>query len=297
MKLKPIVNKLLILDFFALYHRARNAMKRTGREFSTSDGIPTTGVFSFMNCLLSTISALEPTHVVCCYDAGGNARKKEDEEYKANRAPRDDDFMTEAKILLDEGLHSMGIECVGVYGYEADDIIATLARQAEDERETETIIFTCDQDLLQLVNNRTKVLLFNSAKKVVLMGVEEVMAKWNCYPEEIALVKAISGDASDNIKGVKGVGMKTAVKILHDAQMLLEVALEHKKLKDHKFQVLHNLDLVTLRHVAEIGTADWSDYELGKGDAGDYRAFLQKYEFNQLLKRADKTDGLLRLHS
>ncbi len=290
------MKKLLIIDFFALFHRARNAMKRTGREFSTSDGIPTTGVFSFMNCLISVVKEQKPTHVVIAYDAGGNFRKKEDDEYKANRGPRDDNFMTEAKLLLDEGLYSMGIECVGIQGYEADDIIATMARQAEDERETETVIFTCDQDLLQLVNNRTKVLLFNTAKKQVLMGVEEVIAKWNCYPEEIALVKAIAGDASDNIKGVKGVGMKTAVKILQDAQMLLDLALDHKKLKGYEGQVLHNLELVTLRHVPELGTICWTDYELGNGNSLDYRSFLQKLEFSQLLKRAKTADELLRLN-
>ena len=266
-------------------------MLRTGREFTTSDGVPTTGVFSFVNCLLSVIKDTQPTHVVVCYDAGGNKRKTEDTEYKANRGPKDSKFTCEAQILLNEGLYALGIESVGVRGYEADDCIFTLAEQAEFSSDPfdDIVIWTCDHDLLQCVTSITSVLMFSSAKKQTLMGVKEVIETWNCTPKQIALVKAISGDSSDNIKGVKGVGKKTAVKILQEANWMLNKAAEHKKIKDHILQVQENLGLVQLRMVHDIGEVSFDDYIIGRAIKQDYVSWLEKYEFGQLLKRADKT--------
>ena len=291
------MRKLLIIDFYALFHRARNAMIRT-REFTTSDGVPTTGVFSFVNCLISVIEREDPSHVVVCYDAGGNFRK-EDVDYKANRKAADDNFKTEALNLLDEGLYAMGIECVGIKGYEADDSIFTLAHQSEYGalRSTETLIWTCDHDLLQCVTDHTKVLMFSSAKKQTLMGPDEVHEAWGCWPKQIALVKALAGDSSDNISGVKGIGKKTAVKILDESNWSLNAAMDHKKLKGNEVKIGHNLGLVQLRMVWDLGYVDFNDYELGKAIKEDYVAWLQKYEFSQLLKRADKTAKTLKMRS
>ena len=260
-------------------------MLRSGRDFTTSDGIPTTGVFSFVNCLLSVIKDTNPTHVVICYDAGGNQRKKDDDEYKANRTQKDPRFMCEAQILLNEGLYALGIESVGVKGYEADDCIYTMADQAEFGQDTfeDVIIWTCDHDLLQCVTSVVKVLMFSSAKKQTLMGVKEVIETWNCTPKQIALVKALSGDASDNIKGVKGIGKKTAVKILEEAKWMLNKAVEHKKLRGHIPQIQSNLELVQLREVFDLGYIPFDDYALGRGIKQDYISWLEKYEFNHLL--------------
>jgi len=292
------MKRLLIIDFFAVFHRGRAAMKRTGKSFSTSSGAPVTGVFPFINNLLSTVKLVEPTHVVVCYDAGGNKRKQDSDTYKANRAPVSDDFKTEAAIVLDEALYSLGVEVVGMRGYEADDIIHTIhhASNFGMSQMDETIIWTCDQDLLQCVTERTKVLLFNSAKKQVLMGVDDVIEKWGCYPDDIKFVKAISGDASDNIHGVPRVGPKTALKILNDAQWLMEIVFDHPKLKGYDQQIKDNLELVTLRRVYEIeGVINFDDYELGKGMASDYSKFLSKYELTSLQKRLGKTTELMML--
>ena len=143
-----------------------------------------------------------------CYDAGGNARKSESDEYKANRAPLSSDFIAENRILLNEALYALGIESIGLRGYEADDIIHTMSHIAQfgSERFDEVIIATVDQDLLQCVTEKTKVLLWNSAKKNAMMDGAAVMDKWSVEPDDIRFIKALSGDASDNIKGIKGVG-------------------------------------------------------------------------------------------
>ena len=125
------MKKLLIVDHNALLHRCRNALLRTGRKYTTSEGIPTTGVFSYLGALLSIIDNLKPTHVVICYDAGGNARKTESDTYKANRGPLEPDFIAENRILLNEAFYALGIESIGLKGYEADDLIATFAHVAQ----------------------------------------------------------------------------------------------------------------------------------------------------------------------
>lgn len=288
--------KLLIVDFFALLHRSRNAMMRTGRTFTTSDGRPTTGVFSFVNNLVSCIKTTEPTHCVVCYDAGGNQRKSDDSDYKANRTPKDPDFYTEARTLLDEGLYAMGIEAIGLRGYEADDCIYTLGRQAE-ELFDEVEILTCDNDLLACVTDKVKVLLFNSAKQQRLMGIPEVVEKWGVVPENLGFVKALSGDASDNIKGIQGVGPKTAVKILTECDFNFERVTKHPKVVNHVQQLLTNLSLIRLRDVEELSRTNFSDYELGKATIAGFDEWLQNYEFTSLIKRLTSISKVLKLRS
>ncbi len=250
-----------------------------------------------MNSLLATIKDQQPTHVVVAYDAGGNKRKKENKDYKANRKKNSDEFYEESRILLDEALYALGIECVGIPGYEADDAIWTLSHQARFGmcRFDEIVILTCDNDLLMAVGSKCKVLLFNTAKKQTIMGVEEVIEKWGCYPEDIGWVKALSGDGSDNIKGVKGIGPKTALRICEAAEWNPDIILAHSKIVDHVDQVKTNLELVRLRRVTELGTVTMDDYALGKGKLSDYEQFLSKYELSSLAKRIAKTADMCQL--
>lgn len=273
---------------------------RSGRQYTTADGTPTTGVFSTINTILSIINKTNPTHVVTCYDAGGNARKDESVTYKANRGTLSENFITESRILLDEALYAMGIECIGLRGIEADDIIYTLSHVAQFDpyKFDEIIIATVDQDLLQCVTDRCKVLLFNSAKRQVLMGEDEVREKWGCEPDDIKYVKALSGDASDNIKGVPKVGPKTALKILRDADWNMEAALLHPKIKAYDAEVRENLSLVTLRNITGvIGPFSWDDHELGKGLESDLRDFFTKYEMAASIKRLPAIMKTLRVKS
>jgi len=292
------MKRLLLVDHNALLHRSRSALLRTGRKYTTSEGVPTTGVFGYLNCLLSIIDQQQPTHIVVCFDAGGNSRKSESDAYKANRKPLDADFLAENRTLLNEALYALGIESVGLKGYEADDLLSTFSNVAQFgiERFDEIVIATVDQDLLQCVTSKVKVLLANSAKKQVLMGVDEVVEKWGVYPEDIGMIKAISGDSSDNIKGIKGVGPKTAIKICKEAKWLPETIYQHPKLKDHVEQIKNNLSLVQLRNcLGVIGPIRWDDYVLGLGMLRDWEQFLSDYELNSLAKRVGKTAQMMKL--
>ena len=293
-----MTKRLLLVDHHALLHRSRSALLRTGRRFTTTEGTPTTGVHAYLQCLLSIISSQDPSHVVVCFDAGGNTRKAEDPSYKGTRTPLDPDFVSENRTLLNEALYALGIESVGLKGYEADDLLSTFSHVAQFgiERFDEIVIATVDQDLLQCVTSKVKVLLANSAKKQVLMGVDEVVEKWGVYPEDIGMIKAISGDSSDNIKGIKGVGPKTAIKICKEAEWLPETIYQHPKLKDHVEQIKNNLSLVQLRNcLGVIGPIRWDDYVLGLGMLRDWEQFLSDYELNSLAKRVGKTAQMMKL--
>lgn len=279
------MKRLLLVDFYALFHRGRNALLRGGRELTTSLGVPTTGTYGFTNNLISQIKDIAPTHVAVCYDAGGNWRKEADAEYKANRepGPSNDTFRLEADLVLNDILPAMGISAIGVRGYEADDALYTLAKDAEGF--DEVIIFTCDQDILQCVTDRVKVRLFNTAKKVTDMGPAEVQEKWGVKPLHIALVKALSGDGSDNIKGIRGIGPKTAAKIVCDGYGVLDNILKHPKVEQHKDKVLANLDLVRLSYIPSLSSTDYSDFLLGRSTATELKTVFEGLEFSALLKR------------
>ena len=273
-------------------------MLRTGHRYTTADGRPTTGVFSYLNCLLSIIKSQSPTHVIVCFDAGGNARKEESDTYKANRGPLEPDFIAENRVLLNEALYSLGIESVGFRGVEADDILYTFSHIAQFgmDKFDEVIIATVDQDLLQCVTERCAVLLWNGVKKQQLMWFNEVFEKWNCEPADIRLVKALSGDSSDNIKGVKGIGPKTAIKLLKEASWDLSEVIKTDKIAPFASQVLENLELVTLRNITGmLGPIRWDDYKVGLGMKDDYKNFLEEYECSSLLKRLNTTAEMLQL--
>lgn len=273
-------------------------MKATG-GLSTSDGRPTTGAYSFTNNLLSIIDSVKPSHIVVCYDAGGNWRKEVSDEYKANRVREKGEeaekFNFEAKLALDEVLPALGIEAVGVRGYEADDAIYTLSKDAVDF--DEVVILTCDQDILQCVSDRVKVLLFNSAKKVSMMGLSEVQDKWGVLPPHIALVKALSGDSSDNIVGIRGIGPKTASQIVIDSYGVFDKVLSHPKVKEHSEKVTKNLELIKPTYVTELESTDFTDFAIGNGVIEDVRNTFKSLEFNTLAKRIKKISENLKLKS
>lgn len=289
------MKRLLLVDFYAVMHRARNALLRGGRELTTSLGVPTTGAYGFTNNLISQIKSLQPTHVAVCYDAGGNWRKEADVEYKANREKGEDfdSFKLEADLVLDDILPALGVPAVGIRGYEADDSLYTLAKGAVDF--DEVVIFTCDQDILQCVTDKVKVRLFSSAKKVTDMGPAEVQEKWGVKPQHVALVKALCGDSSDNIKGIRGIGPKTAAKIVCEGYGVLDNILKHAKVEKSKDKVKANLDLIKPTYVTELESTDYDGFTLGNSTVDSVKTVFQGLEFNALLKRIKDISKTLQL--
>jgi DNA polymerase-1 len=193
-------------------------------------------------------------------------------------------------LLLEEVLPTLGFNPVGVKGWEADDIIATISRKSPAYREVH--ILTVDSDLLQLVGNRVKVILFNSVKKTKIYGIDEVVEKFGVFPSEVKYFKALAGDSSDNVAGISKIGPKTAVKIIEESRPS-EVDPEftgadkiclHPKVRDQAGIFLANLRLVTLEN--DIPELKW--FASSKPIPVHVEALFEGLEFRQMLKRKTK---------
>ena len=252
---------LLLIDVNAVFHRSRSALTRTMGEMVTSGGIPVTGTFGTLNTIFSVIEKGEYDCVIPCFDAGGNFRKKLDETYKGNREKSSLAHYADMSLLVEEVLPTLGFSPVGVKGWEADDVIATISRNSPAYREVH--ILSVDADLLQLVGNRVKVILFNSVKKTKVYDIDGVVDKFGVYPAEVKYFKALCGDSSDNVAGIKGIGPKTAVKIIEECRPT-EINPEfsgadriclHPKVAPHAGTFLGNLRLTTLEQ--DVPDCQW----------------------------------------
>lgn len=195
--------KLLLVDGSALLHRAYHAYP----PLTTKTGEVVGAVYGVASILVTALETVEPTHVMVAWDLPKPTfRHEKYVGYKAQR-PKADSEMVEQIPRVKEVIGAMGIVQVEQEGYEADDIIGTLAQTEEGE----VVILTGDQDTMQLVNEHVRVLTpAKGANPQVLYGPDEVWNKYGVHPEQIVDYKALVGDVSDNIPGVAGIGPKGA---------------------------------------------------------------------------------------
>jgi len=286
-----MLNRLLLIDTNALFHRSRSALTRTMGEMQTSYGVPTTGTYGFCNALFSIIEQYQFDSVIPVYDAGGNWRNKEDGDYKATRES------SSMSLLIEDVLPALGFSPVGVQGYEADDVIATISRKSPAYKEI--YIFTCDRDLLQLVNNRVKVLLFNSAKKIREVDIDGVLDIFGVYPAEVKYLKALAGDASDNVAGIKGIGPKTAIKIIRESVpgpddevgdfTGADRICMHPKVREYAGTFLANLRLITLENdVPDLcwfsSSSPHSQTVISLFEGLEFKSYLKPARLNKIKK-------------
>ncbi|MDP3994260.1 MAG: 5'-3' exonuclease H3TH domain-containing protein [bacterium] len=202
-------NKLVLVDGNAILHRAFHALP----PLTTRSGEPINAVYGLISMLLRVISDLKPTHIAVCFDVKAPTfRKKLFKEYQSQRPPTHDDLSSQfekAKCVI----RAFDIPIYEKSGFEADDVIGTLAKQAS--RMEEVVIVTGDRDILQLVDRKVKLYMpISGLSSGKLMGVEETIEKMGVTPELIPDYKALVGDPSDNYKGVAGIGPKTAISLL-----------------------------------------------------------------------------------
>jgi DNA polymerase-1 len=282
--------RLLLIDTSALFHRSRSALLRSCGELTTSAGIPITGTMSFLNGMFAVMDKYDYDCVIPCAEGGNNWRKKESGDYKSNRTSGDIAHYADQSLLLDEVLPTLGMNVVKAPGYEADDAIAHISRYSPAYEEIH--ILSCDKDLLQLVTNRVKVLLFSSTKKTELVDIDGVIRHFGVFPAEVKYFKALAGDSSDNVAGIKGVGKKTAIKIIEESRPS-EVNPEftgadriclHPKVKDQAGTFLANLRLVTLEN--DVPELTW--FASSPPFPVHVEAMLEGLEFKQMLKRKQK---------
>lgn len=246
-------NKVLIVDGMAVLFRAFYATSYNGYIRKTSAGHPTNAVYGFIQYLFDAINTFNPTHLVCCWDMGSKTfRTEQYSEYKGNRSEAPAELIPQFD-LVKEVTTEMGIPNIGLVNYEADDCIGTLANQMRID--SEVYILTGDHDMLQLVNERVKVVIMKKGKlNYAIYDPESLMSEKQLKPLQVIDLKGFMGDTSDNYPGVKGIGEKTALKLLLEYQSVEGVLENLDKLpKGVKEKIEANLDMLHLsRDLARI---------------------------------------------
>jgi DNA polymerase I len=257
-------DRLLLLDGHSLAYRAFFALP--AENFSTTTGQPTNAVYGFTAMLINVLRDETPTHVAVAFDRSEPTFRHEQwVEYKANRRETPADFRNQLSLIF-EVLDALGIRRLSVPGYEADDIIATLATQAE-QAGLDVLIVTGDRDVLQLVDEHiTALMTRRGITEMTRFTPEEVTARYGLTPAQYPDYAALRGDPSDNLPSIPGVGEKTAAKWVAEFGSLAELVdrvdevkgRAGDRLREHLSDVLRNRQLTELaRDVPlEAGPAD-----------------------------------------
>ncbi len=289
---------LLLIDGHGLAFRSYYAFAK-GREggLKTSTGIPTNVCFGFLKALFATMAAHQPDYLAIAFDRKEPTFRHDlDPEYKATRKPAPADFLPDLQNLQ-ALLGVMGIPVISQAGYEADDILGTLARQYAQEG---VKILTGDRDLFQLVDDAApiSILYFDRLNRSNLAGATEyntarVVAKMGVRPDQIVDFKALSGDASDNIPGVQGIGEKTALRLLTDYETLAGV-YDHlprikgtlrDKLERDRPQALRSQQLARIEQNVPLADWDLAALAVKPLDGEAIAPHLERLELKQLLQQ------------
>ncbi|WP_449536672.1 5'-3' exonuclease [Ferdinandcohnia sp. Marseille-Q9671] len=246
-------NQVMLIDGMALLFRSFYATAMSGYFMVNSKGIPTNGIHGFVKHMMTAINTYKPSHVVCCWDMGSSTFRNEIyQDYKGNRGAPPEELIPQFDLVKDV-VESFDIPNVGLSGYEADDCIGTLARQYS--KDTHVIILTGDQDILQLLDENITVLIM---KKGIGNYAEYSSASFleekGIRPQQMVDLKALMGDTSDNYPGVRGIGEKTALKLLQQFETIEGIIENVENLTNaQKTKIKEDLEMLHLsRKLARI---------------------------------------------
>ncbi|MEM6899276.1 MAG: DNA polymerase I [Pseudomonadota bacterium] len=281
---------LYLIDASAYIFRAYHALPPLTRK---SDGLPVGAVSGFCNMLWKLLEELKgehrPTHFACVFDKGSYTfRNDMYSDYKANRDAPPEDLRPQFPVVREAAI-AFATHALEMEGYEADDLIATYARQAEAKGARVTIV-SSDKDLMQLVSETTVMLDTMKNKTLDIAAVHE---KFGVGPERVIDVQSLAGDSVDNIPGAPGIGVKTAATLINefgDVETLLERAQEIKQPKrrqtliDHADNIRMSRDLVTLKTDVPL-EVQMEDLAVADPDPEELIGFLEKMEFRTITRR------------
>ena len=215
------MKKVVLVDGNNLLFRSYYATAYSGNFMKNSKGFPTNALYGFVNMINKIINEEEPEYMLVAFDKGKTFRHDKYEDYKAGRIAMPDELKQQFPIAKDI-LDKMGIKWYEIDNYEADDIIGTLSKQIDEKEDYEGLIVSSDKDLLQLITKRVIVKLLKT-KDHIMMDEKMFFEVYGLTPEKMIDIKALQGDQSDNIPGVKGIGEKTALKLLQDFGTLEDI--------------------------------------------------------------------------
>ena len=290
------MKKLLILDSNSIINRAFYGV----RPLSASDGTPTNAIYGFLNILIKLLNEYKPDYLCAAFDLKAPTfRHKMYEAYKAQRHPMPEDLVKQMPIAK-EVIRAMGVKLFELEGYEADDIIGTVSSICKKDG-MECYIATGDKDDLQLAYGGTKVILTvtkSGQSETTLYDENAVRERYNVSPLEFIDVKALMGDSSDNIPGVKGIGEKTAMSLIeqfHSIEYIYDnldsIGLKGKmleKLTDGRDMAFLSKTLATIDTNVPIDfNASECEFSGDFSECGELYVLLKRLELNSIIKRMD----------
>ncbi|PIR47408.1 DNA polymerase I [Candidatus Uhrbacteria bacterium CG10_big_fil_rev_8_21_14_0_10_50_16] len=295
--MQAITKRLYIIDGNSILHRAWHAIP----PLTTHEGLVVNAVYGFATVIDRLILEQHPTHLVVCWDVkGGTFRDEVFDDYKAGREVKEQELYDQV-AYINEILDAYGIPYFGIEGYEADDLIGTIAEIERHNDATDTVIITGDLDALQLVDDSTEAHIFvKGFSNMKVYDVEAVRERFGFGPDHVIDYKALAGDSSDNIPGVKGIGAKTATTLiqlygdldgiyaaLNDGSMEGSISPGvQKKLREDEKNARMSLELATIMrdvpmkfsfNKAQVEEADWQKV----------KQLYKRFEFANLLQRLE----------
>ncbi|MGR6836861.1 DNA polymerase I [Syntrophomonas erecta] len=284
--------RFMLIDGNSLLYRAFYALPLLHNR----EGIYTNGVYGFLTMLNRVLSEQNPTHILVAFDKDKKTFRTEMfTQYKANRATAPDELQGQFGLLR-EVLTALNIDYLELQGYEADDIIGTLSKKAEEDG-IETVIVTGDSDTLQLVSDTTAVMMTRKGiTEIDHYDTAAVKKRYEVDPPGLIEIKALMGDASDNIPGVPGVGIKTATKLIKEYGTLENLYKNLAQVSGKKLveRLQENRELAFLSR--ELGTiirdidipCNLEDYQVKEPDYHNLRQLYQRLEFSSLLQALEQ---------
>lgn len=288
--------RLYLLDAYALIFRAYFAFAKNPRI--TSKGLDTSAIYGFVLALLDVLEKQDPTHIAVVFDIGGSASREEIfPEYKANRDETPDGIKV-AVPIIHKFLKAMNISALGVEGFEADDVIGTLAKKAEKSG-YDVFMMTPDKDFGQLVTDKIKMLRpKRGGEPAEILGPKEICEKWNISRvEQVVDVLGLMGDSADNIPGIPSVGQKTAAKLLTEYDSLEGILKNADKIKGKLGEKVREFgdQGIMSKSLAKIiidVPIDFNEKDLEKKEPDEMalESLLQELEFKSLSRRLLKRE-------
>ena len=289
------MKRAILVDGNNLLFRSYYATAYNGNLMKNSKGFPTNAIFGFINMINKIILEEKPEYMLVAFDKGKNFRHEKYKEYKDGRIKTPDDLLLQfpyAKKVLE----NMGIKYLEVDNYEADDIIGTYARLADEDKNYDATIVSSDKDLLQLISDDVNVKLLKQ-KDYILMNEETFKEYYGVEPIKMIDLKALMGDASDNIPGVKGIGEKTAINLIKEYGSLENLydkidtvkGKTKDKLIEDKDNAFFSKELATIYREVPIPYT-FEDLKIDSYNTKDLIKLYEELEFNSLIKKLKETE-------
>ena len=291
------MEKVVLVDGNNLLFRSYYATAYTGNIMRNSEGFPTNGLYGFVNMINKIIAEEKPKYMMVAFDIGKTFRHEKYDRYKDGRKETPDDLKIQFPIAK-EILTAMGIKYLECEGYEADDIIGTISLWCDKDPKYEALIVSSDKDLLQLISDETTVKLLKT-KDHIMMDKNTFFDTYGFDPIKMIDLKALMGDASDNIPGVKGIGEKGAIKLVSEYTTIENIyaninnikGATQTKLIEGKDDAYYSKDLVTIYREVPLNIT-FDDLLYKDINTNDLFELYKKLDFYSLMKKTGNNSNI-----